>query len=59
MEIEEIQRNEEAIRNYIIGVAFGGLEGTRRYYEKAEAQRLEWAADRRAPTAGPRGPEPK
>jgi len=30
VEMGEILRNEEEIRNYIIGVAFGGLEDTTR-----------------------------
>ena len=55
----ELQRNEEANRNYTIGVPFGGLEDTRSHHKEDGANMLEWAADQRAPTAGRRGPEPK
>ena len=45
--MEEIQRNEEAIRNYIIGVAFRGLEDTRRHHKEDGTHEQHGPTDRR------------
>ena len=47
VEMEEIQRNEEAIRNYIIGVAFRGLEDTRRHHKEDGTHQQHGPAGRR------------
>ena len=58
MEMGEILRNEEEIRNYIIGVAFGGLEDTRRHHKEGGTCARGGPTDRRCGPADRRPMKP-